>query len=318
VLWVLGSLLLAALISPWIYQAGKALGERTLVEDLPGLLEWLGAAAQRSEFPRFFDRSLLLSALLLLPVLFWRVRVLRRNQGPQVLIPSERTPWSRRWLYFFTGLLIAAGLLWALGVSMEMAGAFERRERLTSWGKFLRKAVLPAAGASLIEEWLFRGLLLGLWLRFAKPLAACIGTSLVFAFVHFLKPPGGAELADPAALDAGFRLLGQILLNFTDPRFFVGDFATLFVVGMILAMARVRSGGLAFSIGLHAGWILAFKGFNLLYDSTASSALHPWGVGDSLRSGLLPLATLVLTGLLCHLALRRMRAGHLSRGSEAS
>jgi uncharacterized protein len=309
VLWVLASLVLAALISPWIYQAGKALGARTLVEDLPGVLAWLGAAALRSGFSRFFDRSLLLSALLLLPLLLWRVRLLRRRHGVPAELPLARTPWSRRWRYFFTGLVIAAGLLWALGMSLEWAGAFESRDRLISWGKFLRKAVLPAVGASLLEEWLFRGLLLGLWLRFAKPLAACIGTSLLFAFVHFLKPADGTELADPAAFDAGFRLLGRILLNFTDPRFFAGDFATLFVVGMILALARVRTGGLAFSIGLHAGWILAFKGFNLLYDSSLSSALRPWGVGDSLRSGLLPLLTLLLTGLVCHLALRRMHGG---------
>lgn len=302
-LWVVGSLVLAALISPWVYGAGKTLGARAAVEDLPGILEWLGAAAARSEFPRFFSRSLTLSALLLLPVLLLRVRGLRRGVAGEPKASKARA--RKRWANWGAGFALAALLLAVLGVSLQAAGAFELRGDLPSVKKFFNKAVIPAVAASVIEEWLFRGLLLGLWLRFARPLAACVGTSLVFAFVHFLSPPDGSVIVDPGAADAGFRLLGLILGHFADPRFFVGDFLTLFVVGMILAAARLRTGGLAFSIGLHAGWIFAFKAFNLFYDEAAQTALRPWWVGDSLRSGLLPLLTLLLTGYLCKLAWRR-------------
>jgi membrane protease YdiL (CAAX protease family) len=302
---VVASLVVAGLMSPWIYQGGKYLGERALAGEVTGILKWLGDAAWRSEFPRFFNRALMLAALLLLPVLFRRIRVLRREAGSLPLIDSPtKLPWKRRLMLGLAGFVIAAGMLWILGISLEFAGAFEPRDSAPGFGKFVRKAVLPAVGASLLEEWLFRGLLLGLWLRFARPLAACVGCSLLFAFVHFLEPPDGVTLANPAAADAGFRLIGQILWNFTDPRFFTGDFLTLFVVGLILAFTKIRTGSLAFPIGLHAGWIIAFKGFNLLYDDTVGSALRPWGVGDSLRSGLLPLLTLALTGLLCHLVLR--------------
>jgi membrane protease YdiL (CAAX protease family) len=94
-------------------------------------------------------------------------------------------------------------------------------------------------------------------------------------------------------------LLGAILLNFTDPRFFAAEFVVLFVIGLILAWSRVRTGGLWFAIGLHAGWIAAFKSFNLLHQLNPESPLHPWGVGESLRAGLLPLATLAITAVLC-------------------
>ena len=98
------------------------------------------------------------------------------------------------------------------------------------------------------------------------------------------------------------------MFHFTDPRFFVTDFATLFVIGMILAWVRLRTGSLWFPIGLHAGWIFAFKGYNLLYRGVPSHAVHPWALGDSLRSGLLPMLTLAVTAFCCHFVLRKFDA----------
>jgi membrane protease YdiL (CAAX protease family) len=144
-----------------------------------------------------------------------------------------------------------------------------------------------------------------LWLRFARPVTACAGTALVFAFLHFLNPPAGSVIADPAHVLAGFQLLGKILLHFTDPLFFLTDFASLLAAGLILAWARVRTGALWFSIGLHAGWIAAFKAFNLFYQEVSDSPLRPWGIGENLRSGVLPLLTLGITAVICHFVLRR-------------
>jgi hypothetical protein len=33
--------------------------------------------------------------------------------------------------------------------------------------------------------------------------------------------------------------------------------------------------------------------------------LRPWGVGDSLRSGILPMLALGVTAIVCHFALKR-------------
>ena len=73
---------------------------------------------------------------------------------------------------------------------------------------------------------------------------------------------------------------------------------------MILARARLRTGALWFSIGLHAGWIAAFKGFNMLHRAVPVHELRPWGVGDSLRSGLLPMLALGVTAVVCHFVLQ--------------
>lgn len=311
VIWVLCALCMAAVISPWVYQAGKHLAASAEAKDLPGVLEWLGAACGRSKFGRFFDRSLLISALVSLPFLFRRIRRLRAGtQGGAGSL--TKSSWQSAALRILTGCVIAGGLLWGLGSILEAAGAYIPKANQPATGKLLSKILIPAVVASLLEEWLFRGVLLGLWLRFARPAAACFGISILFAFLHFLKPPEGAVIADPAHPLAGFELLGKILLHFTDPVFFVTDFATLLVVGLILAWSRVRTGNLWFSIGLHAGWIMAFKAFNLLYRKVPDHPLRPWGVGDSLRSGVLPLLALGLTAVVCYFVLKRFEPARLT------
>ncbi len=302
VLWVLAALLLAAAGAPWLYSGGKSLAAAAETRVLPGFLEWLGAACGRADFDRYFSRALLASALLFAPFLLRRVRALG---GGKPVADLAKLPWKSALFQVAAGCLIAGGMLWALGSVLEEVGAYVPKVKPITLGKLLGKIAVPAVVAPLLEEWVFRGLLLGLWLRFAKAPAACIGTSLFFAFVHFLKLPDGAVTADPALPLAGFALLGQVLLHFTDPQFFVTDFATLFFIGMILAWARLRTGALWFSIGLHAGWIAAFKGFNLLHAVVDDHPLRPWGVGESLRSGLLPLLTLALTAALCHFVMKR-------------
>ena len=304
-LWVLCSLLLAALLTPWIYQGGKWLAATAELRELPALVESVAGSCGRAQIGRFFDRALLFSALLLLPVLLRRVkrlRILPENPASEALM---RLHWQTAVVQVLTGCVIAGGLLWGMGAILDAAGAYIHRDKPFGAGKVIAKVVIPAVAVPLIEEWLFRGLLLGLWLRFSKPAAACIGTSLVFAFVHFLNLPDGVVIADPTHLMAGFELLGKILLHFADPLFFVTDFATLLVVGLILAWARLRTGALWFSIGLHAGWVAAFKLFNLLFQAVSEHPLRPWGVGDSLRAGLLPLLTLGITAIVCHFVLQR-------------
>jgi membrane protease YdiL (CAAX protease family) len=304
VMWVLSALVLAAFITPWIYEAGKDLAAAAAeAGNVSAFVEWLGAAAGRAKFGRFFSRALVFSALVLLPVLFWRIRTIRASTGA-VGMPLERVSWSVALAQVGVGFLIAAGFLWGLGMIIEGLGAYVVKANPPATGSFLKRTMIPAVIVPLLEEWLFRGLILGLWLRFTKPMVACLGTSLFFAFIHFLNPPEGSVIADPTAAFAGFELLGKILLHFGNPQFFVTDFATLFGIGMILAWARLRTGALWFSIGLHAGWIAAFKGFNLLHQTVAGHPLRPWGVGADLRSGVLPLVTLALTAGFCHFVLK--------------
>ena len=60
-----------------------------------------------------------------------------------------------------------------------------------------------------------------------------------------------------------------------------------------------------FPIGLHAGWVFAYAAFNLYYNP-AKHPLHPWGVGDNLRSGVVPLLALITTAVVCHFIIRQL------------
>ena len=302
-LWVLLALMLAAALAPWMYQAGKSLADSAATEDLPGVLEWLGAACGRAEFSRFFARAVLVSGLVTLPGLIWRIQVVRVECVSKV-ISYVALPWQSAVIQIGVGCVIAAGMLWGIGWLLEARGAFTLKPNAPGFGKLMGKILVPTLVVPPMEEWLIRGLLLGMWLKFSKPFAACVGTSLLFAFIHFLKPPASSVIADPASALAGFELLGKVLLHLTNPRFFVTEFATLFFGGMILAWARVRTGALWFSIGLHAGWIAGFKAFNQLYQPAGH---HPWGIAATF-SGVFPLVTLGLTAVICHFALRRFDA----------
>lgn len=305
VIWVIASLVMAALLVPWLYQGGKYLAASAETGDLPAVLEWLGAACGRAKFGRFFDRALLISVLSTMPFFLRRLKALRLASGEMQQLVKPRFSGQSIAVQILVACVIAGGMLLALGIALEMYGAYVPKSKAPGASKILSKVLIPAVAASLLEEWLFRGVFLGLWLRFARPLWACIGTSLLFGFLHFLKPPDGTIIADPTHALAGFDLLGKILLHFTDPRFFVTDFATLTGVGLILAWARIRTGALWFSIGLHSGWILAFQAFGLFYRKVPAHPLRPWGVGDNLRSGMLPLLMLGLTAVLCHFVLKR-------------
>lgn len=299
VLWVICSLILAAILTPWAYQGGKALSDLADAKELPHWLDWLAEACGRAKVGRFFSRSLVASGLVLMPFLFKRLHALPGGGN----ISLRKVPARNAAAQVLTGMVIAGVLLWCTGLIMEAAGAYYD-DPGHHGKKVLSKVVAPAIVAPLVEEWLFRGLLLGLWLKFARPLAACVGTSVVFSFIHFLEPPAGYVIANPGSPLAGFELLGKIMLHFADPLFFVADFASLFWIGMILAWTRLKTGALWFPMGLHAGWIIAFKTFNLYHTDAEGNWLHPWIVGESLRSGLAPIVTLIITGVICRFVIK--------------
>ncbi len=302
VLWLLGIILAAALLFPWIHQAGKGLAAEAQAKELAPILESIGRSAGKADTGTYFSRALYAGTLLTLPFFILRLRRIKRTSPGTTAMPAAPLPWSTRLLHLAGAFILAAGLLWLLGSVLEAFGAFIPDPKAAGFGKVIRKSLFPALTAGVIEEVLFRGLLLGVWLRIAKPGAAVLCVSLIFAFVHFLQPPEGAEFLSPGSPDAGFRLLGLILGHFLNPQFIAAELLLLFTLGMVLAATRLRTGGLWFPIGLHAGLVFAFKGFNMLHDN-APSALRPLWLGESLRSGLFPLFTLILIGAICHFTL---------------
>lgn len=308
ILWLVGTIALAAGVFPWVYRAGKAFSVHAASHNLTPMWESIGRSAERADLGTYFSRSLYVAVLLLLPWLILRLRKIRGQAQRTIARPGlPGLSWKRRLLHLSSAILLAAGMLWLLGAALRSFGAFAADPDPVSFSRIISKAVIPAFFGAVIEEWLFRGLLLGIWLRILTPGKALLTVSFIFAFVHFLAPPDGVTLQDPAAPLAGLQMLGLIFGHFLNPQFIAAEFLVLFTVGMILGATRLRTGSLWFPIGLHAGWIFAFKSFNMLHIEQ-DSPLRPLWIGESLRSGLLPLGTLLLTAVICHFTLRCTKA----------
>lgn len=117
---------------------------------------------------------------------------------------------------------------------------------------------------------------------------------------------------------SGLEMTAAIFRRNLEPDRFCAEFLTLFAIGLILARARCATRSLALPIGLHAGWIMA----NVLCSgaTVASPALRDGGyqwqianvrlplIGEELKIGLLPLATLLVTAVILEWRLRRRHA----------
>lgn len=333
--YVVSVLVLGALLAPWIYNLGKALAEVTEGKKTNAFVDWFAAACRRSDFSRYFDRSVLVAALVLFfPIVRWMRAgrsgvyrdtpwsLLRTDNRPVTTEgqPLRRNPRGPFHLLF--GFLVAAGGLLALGWLLVRAGFFVPRnvdvssqgvrslmpvEPVHLW-KIVKRSVGPAFFIASVEETVFRGVLLGIFLRAMRPVTAILSLALLFSALHFLNAPSGMVVKDPESASAGLRLLGQILTNLLDPLPLLSGFLTLTGVGAVLSYARWRTASLWMPIGLHAGWvfgIVAFKAATWPVYTVANQSLM-W-VGYTLREGLVPLATVLLTGVVVHVFTRNDR-----------
>jgi membrane protease YdiL (CAAX protease family) len=203
-------------------------------------------------------------------------------------------PDPRRRSHFVRGLLIGAGLVTLLGIAYLFLRYYALKTKPEWW--VLPKLAISALAASAVEEFLFRGAILGLLLRKLRPIAAIFWTTLIFAFLHFLKPDYNFSVQTVHWYSA-FILIPHAFNQFTDPRALIGFFTTLFALGWLLGYARVRTGALWMSIGLHAGVIFIKMSFSKIAGMAVKKySLLPW-VGPEFSTGLIPVMMLLL-GLL--------------------
>lgn len=328
ILYVIASFILAALMSPYLYEIGKAFAHVALSKDTADQVAWLAKKAGKAEFDTYFKRSLLLSAALLLVPLFYSLRL---SEGTDPVKSGLWTlgrpgkfgqPLQRVRLGFLqalVGFLITTGFFFLMAWCLFALGWFEWK-REPSTGKLLEaagRAIKTAVGVSLVEEWFFRGALLGIFLRAFRPMTAITSLSLLFAAAHFLVPSDDAVVVDPRSAMAGFEMLGLIGERFLDPATLMQGFVTLFLVGVILGVARYGTASLWLPIGLHAGWVFASKIFGRMAmkrpDFPEEWTLY---IGGRLTEGAIPLAFITLTGVVVGCYLRVIRSEDRGEKSE--
>jgi membrane protease YdiL (CAAX protease family) len=267
------TILIGALLAPVFFWAGQSLAAH-------GYFPFLATV----DFERYFHRALLAAALVLLWPLFRSVQVRRMDD----LALARNPNWSRD---LFAGFLFAAVPLLCCGAVLIMSHVYSLQPTI-SW-LALAKIIPTAAVVPAIEETFFRGLILGILLRGSHRNMSIFVTSALYSIVHFLKAPEQTSII--VTWTSGFNSIAHSVAQFADPILLTASFTTLFLIGWILADARIRTRSLWLPIGLHAGWIFANGLFNRIAE--AKIVMLPW-LGRNLLVGIVPLAIGCLTWLI--------------------
>jgi membrane protease YdiL (CAAX protease family) len=288
-----------AWVSPVLYNAGKALGEISSVKRTNGFLEWLGGICEEADFRVFFLVSIIGMALLLfIPFSEW-LSMKREARGRGIGQPLEKN--RRGVLEWGTGLLLAAGFFLLMGYGLVATGSFTWEGPPKDPLKLVQGALPWLLLGVVIQEWLFRGVALGICLRAVRPFAAISMAAVLFTVVAFLYPSSELEIADPDASGVGFELLGLMARGAGDPEILWGRVLPLLAAGWVLGYARWRTASLWLPAGLQMGWILA----NALFQTATKPVMRvdPLArlmAGDSLMHGFIPLAGVLVVGALVY------------------
>jgi membrane protease YdiL (CAAX protease family) len=275
---VLGLLAITAVTSPWI-----AMG-----------LDVLGG---EFKFSRVYNR--VFEALLVVAILLgWR----RLDLGDATAIGLRHPDWAgdlrRGLLIGVVGVGAGVAACW-LGDAMVPQLRYDPAKTLWKAAAGLLGAVMVAIG----EEALFRGVLLR---RFTADLGRVGGvllTTAIYAVVHALRPGGSKEAYPMAGIDRTIALFAPLAETGVLP-----SVVGLFGLGLVLAAARVTSGSLWLSIGIHAAYVAVFRVGRLVLDIRTTPA---WLVGPGwppLVGGAGGLVAVAVTAALLWRVVRR-RAG---------
>lgn len=300
-----GIVFLSATLAPPLYFCGKHIVAEGWLEG--GILEGLNGSLDRAKFSRYFNRAVLLSALLLLwPTLKWMNAGKKQRTGVREFLNLDPNPaW---WKHCLLGFIAAGGTLLLLGSFYVSQGWYEWRDP----GKTLVSILLQALGTGFavgfLEEFVFRGALQAVLAKVLRPIPLFFSIAIFFAVIHFFNAPRDLEIG-PVTAGTGFWMVGRIFeyffSQFADPYFLLSEFAVLFAIGIVLGYTRMKTGSLWLGIGLHAGWVFGVKTLSpMTTRAFERSEMMPW-LGDTLRVGLVSTIVVLLTGLVVWAFIRK-------------
>jgi membrane protease YdiL (CAAX protease family) len=254
---------------------------------------WLSFLA-RYDFETFFHRALLIAAVGLLWPFFRLTNV--RSMADLRLAPNSA--WGRD---VFAGILLSAIPLLCCGALLIALDVYSFRHSF-AWARF-GKILAASATVPFIEEAFFRGIVLGVLLRTGRQYMSILATSAIFSVIHFLKAP--ERTSATVTWTSGLNSIAHSFEQFGDATMLLSAFATLFLIGWILADARVLTRSLWLPIGLHAGWIFGNGTFSRV--ARQEMLILPW-LGKNLLVGIVPLGVACLTWMLMRIWLKYDRA----------
>jgi len=202
------------------------------------------------KFEKILNRLLMISALV---ICFSFIRIDRLFLEQCGLF--KQPDWWRHWL---VGFGVSFVVLLSLVILQFELGALGFRSDVQLSFRLFLSAGATAVTVGLIEEFFFRGFTYLNLKKQVSPVSALITTNVIYALVHFLR--GGHPYVDatPTVWDS-FRILGSSFEAFLKWDTFWPSFIGLFLFGLVLSSAFLRTGSLYWSIGLHSGAVFFLK-----------------------------------------------------------
>ena len=285
---LLVALAAAALLSPWVAALWNAV--------LTARPEW---ERYRYSFSHIFGRTFMIAGVALF--LSFRSWIGIRSARDLGLGPLRQSLANVP-----LGFFLAVASVALLGFLMSIADIFEPDFRL-AFPVGLRvsmKALLAALAVGFLEEMFFRGIIFKGLVEDTGRVTAFALASLFFAAIHFVRPGErfAVEGIDPLA---GARYLGDAFAPLLDPLDFLPGLAGLFIIGLVLSYAFMRTGSIYLSMGLHAGWVFGIKTIRV-YGDFAREDLG-WLFGSSnpkIVSGVATWLGVLAVGCVVHLMTR--------------
>jgi membrane protease YdiL (CAAX protease family) len=141
-----------------------------------------------------------------------------------------------------------------------------------SFGKLAAEGLARGIAVALIEETFLRGAMWSGIARESGALAATVLTSLIYAVTHFVS--SYHVPADQIGWHSGIDMLAGSFGAFARPADVADAYICLFAVGVVLATVRMRTGNIAASLGLHAGWVWVITFVRETSVADAANPLH--------------------------------------------
>lgn len=277
-LYLFFSVLIGAIVAPIAYWGVALLP----VHD--GVLSHFIHSVQQMPFHRYESRSIQVVAFLfLLPTIF----------SLKVYSLSDLSLFPNRFAFTdsYIGILAAIIPLWLLEVFFLSRNWYVLDTDFSFL--LLPKIILTAITVALFEEFIFRGVLLGLCRRVFNNEVAIVFTAIIFAGIHFLNFPH--INLETVHCWSGLVLLLKAGHGFSSYSLAFGAFITLLIVGVILAWVTIRTESLFLAMGLHGAWIFGQQFFNLMASCHIEppNSFLPW-VGVSQIYGMVPVGIFTL------------------------
>ena len=235
----------------FIFALAAGIGAAAAVAPLAAAL--ISAVGLRVPFPRIFDRTVivtLVAAMLLLARPLGLAGLIRDGFAE----PQENL---RSALRGFVVVAVAIGALFTAAFVIRGAAPI---------GQIGARAARYAAAAitiALIEEGFFRAFVLGGMLRDMSKPAALAASSAIFALTHLVRSPARFYLAGFHPM-AGLTNLTASAARMVHPGDALPMLAGLFLLGLMLGAAFLRTGRIWFSAGMHAGLVIGAKAWPVI------------------------------------------------------